>query len=179
MRFVVVYQREPHARQMAFRDVPQPKDFAERAALAKKALKEMNLDVDVWIDDQGDQSRALFGDLPHSAIVLDRMGTVRVKLSWCDPHVLGQLIPEVPEMSPAKPMAPLENHFEQRVAQARPKDADEQAWRFHRDVMLAWLVAHKPAHDHRDAWLEQLAGRGPKHQQAWLERQHARQDDER
>ncbi|MCK5943829.1 MAG: hypothetical protein KAI24_17730 [Planctomycetes bacterium] len=178
MRFVVVYQREPHARQLAFRDVPQPKDFAERAALARKALKELKLDVDVWIDDDGDQSRALFGDLPHSAIVLDRVGTVQVKLSWCDPTVLAQLIPEVPEMSPGKTMAPVENHFETRVAAARPDDADEQVWRFHRDVMLAWLVANKPAHELRGAWLEELAGRGPAHQQAWVQRQQ-RTDDGR
>jgi hypothetical protein len=176
---VVVYQREPHARQMAFRDVRQPKDFAERAALAKKALQEMNLDVDVWIDDEGDQSRALFGDLPHSAIVLDRMGTVQVKLSWCEPNVLQKLIPEVPEMSPSKPMAPVENHFARRVAHPKPEGADEKVWRFHRDVMLAWLIQHRPDHHDRSAWLEELAGRGPEQQRAWLRRQAARQDDER
>ena len=71
MRIVVVYQREPHARQMAFENVEQPKDRAERVALARRTLAELKLDVEVWIDDLGDQSRALFGDLPHSAIVVD------------------------------------------------------------------------------------------------------------
>ena len=166
MRFIVVYQREPHARQMAFRDVPQPKDFAERAALAKKALAELKLDVDVWIDDQGDQSRALFGDLPHSAIVLDRAGTVALKLSWCDPEVLKRTLPEVREAVPGTPMAPVDQQFLERITGELPPH--------HRRAMLAHLVLTLPRHPDRAAWLEELAASGPPQQRAWAERQRRR-----
>jgi len=45
VKFVVVYQREPHARQLAFRDVLQPKNFEERAALARRTRDELDLDA--------------------------------------------------------------------------------------------------------------------------------------
>ena len=44
---MVVYQREPHARQLAFRDVAQPETFEERAALAARMLEDLELDVEV------------------------------------------------------------------------------------------------------------------------------------
>ena len=38
----MVYQREPHARQLAFRDVAQPETFEERAELARRMLDELD-----------------------------------------------------------------------------------------------------------------------------------------
>ncbi|MCA8963878.1 MAG: hypothetical protein H6838_01275 [Planctomycetes bacterium] len=90
MQFVFVYQREPHARQMAFAEIPQPKDLGERCELARKTCDELVLDPAlVWIDGMDDQSRALFGDLPSPAIVVDPFGVVRTKLPWAEPDALG------------------------------------------------------------------------------------------
>jgi hypothetical protein len=94
VRILVVYQREPHARQMAFGDVAQPTTFCERVSLAAKAMAEMQLSADVWVDDLGDQSRALFGDLPHSAIVINPAGVVQHKFSWCDPETVSDALQE-------------------------------------------------------------------------------------
>ncbi|MCB9877141.1 MAG: hypothetical protein H6835_06010 [Planctomycetes bacterium] len=170
MRFVVVYQREPHARQMAFAEVPQPLDHAERAKLAQQALDELKLDVDVWIDDEGDQSRAMFGDLPHSAIVLDPAGTVRLKLSWCDPEVLELTIPEVPRAVSGKQARPADEGFLDRL---RPLAADATPIdRHHRATMLAHLVTTQPGHAERDAWIAELAhDSAPEWQRDWALRQ--------
>lgn len=91
-----VYQREPHARQMAFADVAQPKDLGERCELARKTCDEMALDPSmVWIDGMDDQSRALFGDLPSPAIVVDPFGVIRAKLPWAEPEALGPVLREL------------------------------------------------------------------------------------
>jgi hypothetical protein len=76
--FVFVYQREPHAQQQAFRDVQQPQNLGERCELARRTCAEFDLAPGtVWIDGMDDQSRALFGDLPSPAIVVDPFGVVR------------------------------------------------------------------------------------------------------
>lgn len=96
VEFVFVYQREPHARQMAFADIEQPKDLGERCALARRTCDEMALpSARVWIDGMDDQSRALFGDLPSPAIVIDRDGVLRSKLVWAEPDALTPIVQAV------------------------------------------------------------------------------------
>ncbi len=99
---LVIYQREPHARQLAFDSIAQPTTFTERVALARKMIAEDQLDVDVWIDDLGDTSRAAFGDLPNSVIVIDKTSTVRLKHSWFDPTGLARALKE---LAPARSRA--------------------------------------------------------------------------
>jgi hypothetical protein len=163
VRFVVVYQREPHARQMAFEDVPQPTTYEERVALARRTLDELNLDVDVWVDDLGDTSRAAFGDLPHPAIVLDPAGRVRAKLAWCDPEVVDNLVKDVQRDLPADRPAPADTGFLTALADAGLDG-------HHRYTMLAHLALLHPAHADRRGWLTELAADGPPQQRAWAER---------
>ena len=94
---------------MAFAQTPQPTTIEERVALANQTMAELNLKVDVWVDDLGDQSRAMFGDLPHAAIVIDPKGTIRLKLSWCDPLILQLALTELaaPSTSPCRRHQPL------------------------------------------------------------------------
>lgn len=82
--FVVIYTREPHARQMAFKNIVQPMSWNERRDLARKTKKEMKLDVLFLVDDMGDPSRKLFGDVPNPAIFVEKGGKVAEKLSWAD-----------------------------------------------------------------------------------------------
>jgi len=82
--FVVIYTREPHARQMAFKNIVQPTSWEERRDLARKTKKEMKLDVLFLVDDMGDPSRKLFGDVPNPAIFVEKGGKVAEKLSWAD-----------------------------------------------------------------------------------------------
>jgi hypothetical protein len=171
VRFVLVYQREPHARQMAFRDVAQPVNREERAELAQKALDECKLDVDVWVDDLGDSSRAAFGDLPHAAVVIDPAGVIRLKLSWCEPQALRVTLPEV--VRDTKDSAPpVEREFLaaiDRTAVDKTAGDGENALH-HRRTMLAWLAVNQPAHADRAKWVEELADSGPQEQRTWATR---------
>ena len=175
LRFVVVYQREPHARQMAFRRVGQPTSYAERVALAKKTLTELRLGVEVWVDDLGDASRAAFGDVPNPAVVIDGKGIVRMKLSWSDPKVLGRFLPDVlPKPSTEAPKR-AEDAFLAAIGEdgsdADATPAERRRARHHRDAMLASLVVRYPKHVARGGWLAELATQdAPAWQRAWVQR---------
>ena len=91
VQFVFVYQREPHARQLAFADIHQPVNLGERCELARSTCDEMALDpAGVWIDGMDDQSRALFGDLASPAILIDPFGVIRTKSPWAEPDAIEQ-----------------------------------------------------------------------------------------
>ncbi len=113
--FVVIYTREPHARQMAFKEIAQPRTWEERKALAEKTKKELELDVLFLIDEMGDPSRKLFGDVPNPAILVERDGTIKDKLAWADASELKKLLEtwrpvrtekrEAPDSRPVTPKA--------------------------------------------------------------------------
>mgnify|MGYP001367527796 CR=1 FL=1 len=176
LRFVIVYQREPHARQLAFDGTLQPKSDVERVALAKKALDEMNLDVDVWIDDLGDSSRAMFGDLPNWAVVVSPDGKIHAKLEWAEPEKLAKAIPE-PRVQPrtGKPYVPVEQRFLKAIAPIigssdwHPGDRKSAfpESKHQRHVMLAQLATTHTKHPLRQRWLRELAEDGPPRQQVW------------
>lgn len=87
---LVVHQREPHAGQMAFRAIEQPTSFEERRTLALRARDELQIPMTILVDGMDDASRALFGDLPSPAFVIDAHGVIRDKLPWADPDLLGK-----------------------------------------------------------------------------------------
>ncbi len=96
MVFLTVYQREPHARQMGFDDIVQPKDYDERCQLAERTRDELELhDATILVDGMVDQSRELFGDLPSPAIVIGPDGLILDKLPWAEPAVLGPRLHEL------------------------------------------------------------------------------------
>lgn len=90
--FVVLYTREPHARQLAFKNVHQPATWEERRELAKKTKRELKLDATFLVDDMGDPSRKLFGDVPNPAILVGTDGKVVQKLAWADASELAKLV---------------------------------------------------------------------------------------
>jgi hypothetical protein len=81
---VVVAQKEPHAGQMAFRDVDQPQAIDERRALAQRMKDELELPMLVLVDSMDDQSRERYSDLPSPAFVIDRDGRIAAKFPWAD-----------------------------------------------------------------------------------------------
>ena len=74
---------------MAFSDIAQPTTQKERRALARRMCDEMSIPGELLVDSMDDASRALFGDLPTPAIIIDADGIVHTKLPWADPDVLG------------------------------------------------------------------------------------------
>lgn len=178
VRFVVLYQREPHARQMGFKDIVQPSEYAERVALARRTREELRLDVEVWVDDMGDASRAAFGDVPNAGIVIDPRGRVREKLAWCEPEplqkALTSLLRQDAKARAGKPAARrAEDGFLAAVQRAGAKipgtdPVEAKRQRHHRQVMLAHLLRSKPKHPQRSEWRAELQRDGAPPVRAWL-----------
>lgn len=102
LRFVVIYTREPHARQLGFKHIGQPLNAKERIALARKTKKELKLDALFLVDPMGDPSRRLFGDVPNPALFIEKDGKIKDKLSWADASEVGKLL----KAWPRRPIAP-------------------------------------------------------------------------
>ena len=119
LTFVVIYTREPHARQMAFKEIAQPTSWDERRALAEKTKKELKLDALFLIDDMGDPSRKLLGDVPNPAIFVEKDGTIHDKLAWADASEIRGIIkdwhPLPPKETPGPPVKPDEKKDKDQV----------------------------------------------------------------
>lgn len=92
---MIVYQKEPHAGQLAFKDIPQPEDFVQRCELARRMKTEYELPMTVLVDQMDDQSRALFSDLPSPAFVIDADGIVRAKFPWADAETIETAVTDI------------------------------------------------------------------------------------
>ena len=89
---MIVYQKEPHAGQLAFKDIPQPETFEQRCDLAERMKDEYELPMTVLVDPMEDHSRALFSDLPSPAFVIDAKGTIVAKFPWADAETIGPAV---------------------------------------------------------------------------------------
>ncbi len=92
---VIVYQKEPHARQLAFQSIAQPETFEQRCELARRMQEEYELPMTILVDTMEDQSRALFSDLPSPAFVIDPNGIVRAKFPWADAETIRPAVEEI------------------------------------------------------------------------------------
>ena len=79
---LIVYQKEPHPGQMAFKAIAQPETFEARVELAKRMKDEYEMPMTVLVDTMEDQSRALFSDLPSPVFIIDAKGVIRNKFPW-------------------------------------------------------------------------------------------------
>ncbi len=77
---------------MGFRQIEQPRTLEERCTLARRSKDELELPIPFLIDTMADLSRALFGDLPHSAVIVSPDGSIFEKLPWADPELLDQAV---------------------------------------------------------------------------------------
>lgn len=140
-------------------------------------LAELELDVEVWVDDLGDTSRATFGDLPSWAVMINR-GTIARKLAWPTPESLQAFVKDLPPPDqpnvypPARVRANRIKISLERAAALRTAPPGELApaktVRLHeRRAHLAFLIEAAPEHASRDEWLRELSADGPAHQRAW------------
>lgn len=151
LHFVVIYTREPHARQLGFKDVHQPKTIAERIALARRTKKEFAIDATFLVDPMGDPSRKLFGDVPNPAIFIEKGGRIRDKLSWADGSEVRK---QIESWKPA-PVAPPKPD-----GQGKPKGGDQKGTADPRDARLKGR-ASTAMQDGGGRAGGQPAGRGP------------------
>ena len=106
MVFFAIEQKEPHAGQLAFTEVEQPSTYAERQALAIRCRDELQIPFRILVDGMDDASRALFGDLPSPAFVIDSAGRVAEKLPWSDPDRIAEILKGLEGSAESRPAQP-------------------------------------------------------------------------
>ena len=90
--FIVLYQREAHAGERMFADIEEPETYAERQELAEKSCGELGIGATVVIDDMSNTVRMTYGQLPNSAYIIDKGGTIVHKEVWASPEDWGEIL---------------------------------------------------------------------------------------
>ena len=94
-QILIIYQKEPHAGQLAFKTIAQPETFEQRRELARRMKEEYELPMTILVDSMEDQSRALFSDLPSPAFVIDATGVIRAKFPWADADTIRPAVAKI------------------------------------------------------------------------------------
>lgn len=96
---LIVYQKEPHPGQMAFKAIAQPETFEARVELAKGMKDEYEMPMTVLVDTMEDQSRALFSDLPSPVFIIDAKGVIRNKFPWPESDQIDKAVNEMTQVA--------------------------------------------------------------------------------
>lgn len=96
----MVYIREPHPGEPAFRQYVQPQNLEQRRQYARELATTRHMKATVVVDTMDDAVSEQFGSLPNMVYVIDHNGTIVYKATWTMAEkidrVLGTLTAEAP-----------------------------------------------------------------------------------
>ncbi len=95
VEFVVVYVREPHPREPAFRQYQQPRTLKERRRHAQELAQTRKMAATLVVDTMEDEVSRQFGSLPNMVYILDRQGTVVYKATWTMAEKVDRVLEEL------------------------------------------------------------------------------------
>ena len=76
VKVILVYTREAHPAALGEK---APRDYRERAALARQARVELELGLPILVDEWDDAVHEAYGAMPDAAFLLDSRGTILVR----------------------------------------------------------------------------------------------------
>jgi len=85
VRALIVYTREAHP---ATLKGEAPRDYPQRAALARRTREEMKVKVRFLVDEWNDAVHKAYGAMPDAAFLLDSRGTIVLRQPRADPAAL-------------------------------------------------------------------------------------------
>jgi hypothetical protein len=92
VEFVVVYVREPHPGEPAYRQYVQPQNLEQRRQYARELATTRHMKATVVVDTMDDTVSEQFGSLPNMVYVIDRDGTVAYKATWTMAEKIDQVL---------------------------------------------------------------------------------------
>jgi len=92
VEFVVVYVREPHPGEPAFRQYKQPQNLEQRRQYAQELAVTRLMKTTVVVDTMDDVVSEQFGSLPNMVYVIDRNGTIAYKATWTMAEKIDQVL---------------------------------------------------------------------------------------
>jgi Iodothyronine deiodinase len=98
--FLLVYTREAHPtggweverNTEDSIDLTQPKDLAERRALAEKVKEALHIIIPMVVDTMDDAASNAYGGFPNATVIIGRDGSIVARQQWTDPSGLPRLI---------------------------------------------------------------------------------------
>ncbi len=100
MECVVVYVRDPHPGEPAYRKYVQPENMEQRKQYAKELADTRNMTATVVVDSMQDEVYKLFGSLPNMVYVIDRDGTIAYKATWTLADKIDQVLSQMTAEQP-------------------------------------------------------------------------------
>jgi len=82
VEFVVVYVREPHPGEPAYRKYQQPQTLAQRRQYAQELATTRQMKATIVVDTMNDDISERFGSLPNMVYVIDRQGAIAYSATW-------------------------------------------------------------------------------------------------
>jgi hypothetical protein len=82
VEFVVVYVREPHPGEPAYRKYRQPQTLEQRRQYARELAATRRMQATVVVDTMNDEVSERFGSLPNMVYVIDRQGAIAYSATW-------------------------------------------------------------------------------------------------
>lgn len=89
---MVVYVREPHPGEPAYRRYVQPQNLEQRRQYAQELAATRHMKATVVVDTMDDAVSKQFGSLPNMVYVIDRNGTIVYKATWTMAEKIDQVL---------------------------------------------------------------------------------------
>lgn len=82
MEFLVVYVREAHPGERAYREYSQPQCFEQKLTYARRLVAKKDLTCPVLVDGMEEAVHRQYGSLPNMVYVIDKAGNIAYKATW-------------------------------------------------------------------------------------------------
>lgn len=82
VEFVVVYVRDPHPGEPAYRKYQQPQTLDQRRQYAQELATSRQMQATIVVDTMNDDISERFGSLPNMVYVIDRQGVIAYSATW-------------------------------------------------------------------------------------------------
>lgn len=101
VQFLVVYVREAHPGERAYRTYPQPRDFRQKLAYARELVAHEGLRCPILVDGMDEAVHQRYGGLPNMVYVLDKAGDIAYKATWTRAEEIDRVLAELTADEPA------------------------------------------------------------------------------
>ena len=82
VEFFVMYVREPHAGERAFKKYRDHESFDHKKEMARELIRIKNLSIPVLVDGMDSSNHTKLGSLPNICYVVDKQGKVVYHANW-------------------------------------------------------------------------------------------------
>jgi len=95
VQFVVIYVREPHPGERAFRQYQKHTSYEHKVRYAQELVRLKAMNIPVIVDGIDESVHRVLGNLPNLAYVIDKDGRIVYKSTWTNAEHIDELLSEL------------------------------------------------------------------------------------